>query len=377
MKRITCLVVLLALAGCKKEGAPQPGAKPRGPMAFPVEVAPVESREVEFAVRAVGSVEAFERVQVTARVAGVVDRVRFVEGQATQQGSVLVEIDPSRYTLAVRAAQATLKKATAARAEADLGLERREAVEKSSPGLIRGEEIESFRSRALSASAEQAAAQVALEQAQLNLRDAYVRAPVTGVLQTRTVETGQYVQPGTVLATLVRRDPLLLRFKVTEPEAARLSVGSTVRFSVRGQTEVLTAKLTHVAEAAEESSRMVTATAKIDDPMSSQLRPGAFAEVTVPVGKVSDAPVVPQTAVRPSEKGFLAFVVEDGVAHERVLELGLRTPEGLVEVREGVRPGEALVIRGAEALRDKAPVRVEKAALDAGVAAPARPGDRP
>ena len=65
----------------------------------------------------------------------------------------------------------------------------------------------------------------ALNQAKLNLRDAYVRAPFAGIIQTRTVQTGQYVQVGTVLATLVRRDPLLLRFRVPERDAAQLRSG--------------------------------------------------------------------------------------------------------------------------------------------------------
>jgi multidrug efflux system membrane fusion protein len=102
---------------------------------------------------------------------------------------------------------------------------------------------------------------------------------------------------------------------------------------------------------------MVDVTAEIRQP-SDRLRPGAFAEVTVPVGAAENAPVIPQTAVRPSERGFLAFVVERGLARERVLELGLRTPEGLVEVRSGLAPAESLVVRGAEALADGARVRV-------------------
>jgi hypothetical protein len=68
--------------------------------------------------------------------------------------------------------------------------------------------------------------------------------------------------------------------------------------------------------------------------------------------------VIPQTAVRPSERGFLAYVVQGDVAHERVLKLGLRTSDGLVEVREGLAPAESLVVRGAEALADGAKVRV-------------------
>jgi multidrug efflux pump subunit AcrA (membrane-fusion protein) len=72
--------------------------------------------------------------------------------------------------------------------------------------------------------------------------------------------------------------------------------------------------------------------------------------------------VIPQTAVRPSEKGFLAYVVEDGIAHERVLTLGMRTASGDVEVKSGLKVGESVVVRGAEALRDGVKVKIESPA---------------
>jgi membrane fusion protein, multidrug efflux system len=333
------------------------GGGPRGAMAFPVEVQPVQAREVQYTVRATGSVDAFERVQVTARVAGVVEQVRFTEGQSVTTGQPLAEIDPARYQLAVRAAQASFDKAKAASEEARAQVGRRESALEQHPDLIPGEEVASVRTRAATAAAEQAAAEVALDQAKLNLRDAYVRAPMAGVIQTRTVQTGQYVQPGTVLGTLLRRDPLLLRFSVAEAEAPRLRVGALARFTVPAEGLSAEARLTHVAGAAEDASRMVRVTAEVVGEDKGKLRPGAFAEVTVPVAGGGRTPVVPQSAIRPSAKGFLAFVVEGDAAHERILQLGMRTEDGLVEVRDGLKDGELLVVRGAEPLREGASVR--------------------
>jgi RND family efflux transporter MFP subunit len=328
---------------------------------YPVEVTRVESRRVEYTVAAVGSVEAFERVQVTARVAGVVERVRFAEGERVRPGQMLVEVEPERYQIAVDSARATLEKTQAAMAVAEAGLARRQGAVAERPGLIPGEEIETWRTRVRTAAAEAAQARAALRQAELNLRDAYARAPSGGLIETRSVETGQYVQPGKVLATLVRREPLLVRFQVPEADAARLRPRMQARFRVRHDEREMSAKLVHVAQAAEGSARMVAVTAEVDDPRKDTLRPGAFAEVTVPVGATAEAAVIPQTAVRPSERGFLAFVVEAGVARERVLKLGMRTADGRVEVRAGLRPGETLVVRGAEALRDGATVRIDSA----------------
>jgi multidrug efflux system membrane fusion protein len=215
----------------------------------------------------------------------------------------------------------------------------------------------------------------ALNQAKLNLRDAFVRAPIAGIIQTRTVQTGQYVQTGTVLATLVRRDPLLLRFRVPERDAARIKPGQEARFHVREDSREFTAKVVHVAEAADDVSRLVDITANINDPSDRTLRPGSFAEITVPVASASESPVIPVSAVRPSERGFVAYVVEGDKAVERILTLGMRSTDGQVEVLSGLKGGESLVIRGAEALQNGVTVRVS--APGAGQARAERPDDTP
>ena len=338
----------------EKGGAPQDKSR----IAYPVEVEPVEVRSLVYSVAAVGSIEAFEKVQVTARVAGVVDRVLFAEGNFAKVGQVLVEIEPERYNLAVEAAQAAYDKSLASKADAEAGLKRRQTVVSETPGLIPGEEIETWKTKVLVAASEVAQTKAALDQAELNLRDAYVKAPFNGILQTRTVQTGQYIQVGTVMATLVRRDPLLLRFKVPERDAARITVGNAADFSIREVEKQFTSKIVHVAESADENSRMVDITAEIKDSSDEILRPGSFAEITVPVSGAREAPVVPQTAVRPSERGFLAYVVENNLAAEHVVTLGMRTAEGLVEVTSGLEPGQLLVVRGGEALRNGVPVRI-------------------
>ena len=354
----------LVLTSCDGGGDPKggPGPGKSGPIRFPVEVRPVTTQRVEYTVGGIGSVEAFEKVLATARVAGVVEKVKFKEGDTVKEGAVLAEIEPERFRLGVVSAEAALARAEAEKAEAESGLRRREAAEKENPGLIRGEEMEQFRTRAQAAAAGMSAAKAALDQAKLSLRDAYVRAPTAGVIESRTVQTGQFVQPGTILATLVRRDPLLVRFSVTEPEAARLRPGMAANFEVRGIAKTLTSTIVHVAAVADPSTRRVPVTAEVSAEDKDTVRPGSFAEVRVGVDATDDALVVPDAAVRASEKGFLAYVVEDGTARERVLTLGMRTHDGLVEVREGLKAGDTLVVRGAEALREGAAVRVVEGA---------------
>jgi multidrug efflux system membrane fusion protein len=353
-------------------GPPGPGGKgPGRAVQFPVEVVTVKATPVEYRVTAVGSLDAFEVVEVTARVPGVVERVAFTEGDAVKAGALLVEIEPARYRLAADAARARLAQAEAQQAEARGALARRAAVEAERPGLLPAEELAAAEARLRVAEAAAAEARARADLAALDLRDALVRAPLAGTLEARLVRTGQYVQPGARLATLVRRDPLLLRFQVPEREAAALAPGAAARFTAGDDAAVREASIIHVAGAADPSTRMVAVTARVAGAAGAGLRPGAFAEVTVPVPGPAEAPVIPETAIRPSDRGFLAFVIEGGeVARERVLRLGLRTASGEVEVREGLAAGEVLVVRGADALRDGAKVTVKGPGGPAGERAP-------
>jgi multidrug efflux system membrane fusion protein len=371
-----------ALMGCtfacqKETGSSPPkggGGKQgsRSSIVFPVEIEEVRVRSLVFSVNAVGSVEAFEKVQVTSRVSGVVDRVLFSEGSLARVDQVLVEIETERYRLAVEAAQAANEKAAAAKADAEAGLRRRESVVNQTPGLIPAEEIETWRTKLRVAASEVAQARAALDQAELNLHDAYVRAPLSGIIQTRTVQTGQYVQTGTVLATLVRRDPLLIRFRIAERDAVRIKPGMKAVFKVRDDAREFQAKIVHVAEAADEGTRLVEVTGEVKDAKAKALRPGSFAEITVPVGSEGTHPVIPQTAVRPSERGFIAYVVEHGKAIERVLTIGMRTADGQVEIISGLGSGDTLVVRGGEALREGASVKIIAPGGPAGANAPPR-----
>lgn len=373
---ISAAAAVIVFAGaCKKEGAAPPAAGGgRGRVQFPVDTIPVQVRSLVYSVTAVGSVEAFEKVQVTARVAGAIDRVLFSEGGFAAADQVLVEIETQRYRLAVESSQAAYEKAEASKAEAEAGLKRRETVITQNPGLIPGEEVETWRTKVLTAASDVAEKRSALNQAKLNLRDAFVRAPISGIIQTRTVQTGQYVQTGTVLATLVRRDPLLLRFKVPERDAARIKPGQEARFRVREDSREFTAKVVHVAESADDVSRLVDVTANINDPSDRTLRPGSFAEITVPVSSTREAAVIPVSAVRPSERGFIAFVVEGDKAVERILTLGMKSADGQVEVLSGLKVGEVLVVRGSEALQNGVTVRM--IAPGSGQAPPEKPADK-
>lgn len=357
MLRVLAVCVLSFLVAACGGGGDASKSGPKK-LSFPVEVISVEGQTIEYAISAVGTVEAFETVLVTARVRGVIEKVNLREGQEVKPDEVLVEIEPQTYRNALDSANARLLKAEAAVSDAEFGLNKREEANAKNPGIFSPEEVETWRNKVKSTRAEVSSAKVDVAQATLDLDNAFAKAPIGGIIQTRSAQTGAYVQPGTLLATLQRRDPLLVRFAVTEQEAGYLTIDKDLTFTARETVRPLKAKITYIAAAADVGTRMVSVLGQVDAKDRELVRPGAFAQVRIVTSSKPNTPAIPQTAVRPSERGFLAYVIEKGVAKERVLTLGLRTDDGRVEVRAGLTPGEKLVVRGGEALRDGVSVTV-------------------
>jgi multidrug efflux system membrane fusion protein len=369
MKGLLLVAAALLLAGCHHDdagAAPSPSAsfgggrgKQKGAI-YPVDVMAVELKKVDYIVLAPGNIDAFERVQVTARVAGVVDKVAFGEGAQVKKGDVLVVIEAERYQLAVNSAKAALAKAQANQADMEAAANRRQGASTDHPGLIPGEEIETYKTKALTAKADTAAAAEQLKVAEVNLRDSYVRAPIDGTIQTRTVETGQYVNTGYLMATLLRSDPLLLRFQVEPQDAPRIKPGMTAKFTMRETQDTYEAKITLVAGAADATTHTVGVTAEVHSDKKYWLRPGSFCDVTIDIGASRDAPVIPRAATRATDHGYIVYVVNGDHAEERPITLGMNTKEGDVEVRSGLKAGDLIVVRGVESMSNGALVKASK-----------------
>jgi RND family efflux transporter MFP subunit len=364
----------LALTACgHTQGAPSPS--PGGAArALPVRAGPVQLLDVTYRIQALGTLEAEEMVQITAEVDGALSSVKFREGDRVGADTVLATIDPDRYRLEAERADANYKKALADQHRAEADLKRREELARDN--LVAFEELNRSRQETERLSAETAGSKAALDIAAQNVKRSQVRPRQAGVINSRQADTGQFVRAGTVLATLVDTSRLRLRFKISEAESLQAKKGQSFAFRVAavGQRE-FNGEIYHVGEVADPATRQVEVLAWVRNP--GVLKPGFFAEVTLPADTRKGALVIPETAIQASERGFVTYVIEDGKARVRPVQIGLRTGDGGVEIVTGLTAGETVVIEGSDRLADGVPVRADAGGPGDGKDAPGAGAARP
>lgn len=399
-RAVVLIVLLAASAACGKDATPHVGSSKTAPRAYRVTAMTVAARPLVYSVDAVGSLEAYQVVTVPARVEGALDRLEFDVGTKVTPESVLAVIDERRYSLLVDQAKAAVEEAQAAAREADASvasaaartarvtaeleearanLDRWTALRAKDANYVSGEKLQSVEAMAKSlaasldeakageseAQARQRQAQAGLDArraavaiAEKNVSDTHARPPIAGVVEQRHVAAGQYVKVGDPIATLVDASRLRLRFAVSDTESVRLALGQKVRFRLKAfGTRDFDAELFHVDATADDATRMVGCLASVTNP-DAALKPGFFAQVSVEISHEGKSVVVPEGALLPTEKGFVAFVEQGGKASRRVLTLGLHTRDAQVEVLAGLAEGDRLLVNGAQSLDDGVPVEI-------------------
>jgi multidrug efflux system membrane fusion protein len=347
------------------------GGRGRAP-AIPVRAGLVKVEQVTYSIQAVGSLEAEEMIQVTAELDGVLTQVNFREGDRVTKDTVIAKIDPERYKLEADRAEANYQRAVADGAQAAANLARREALAKEN--LVSIEDLNQTRTVEVRTAADAAGMRAARDLAAQNLSRAFVKPRHGGIIDKRLVDTGTFVRTGTPIAALVDLARLRLRFRISETESLHAKKGQHPTFRVAATGDrVFTGTIYHVGGVADPTSRQVEVLALVQNP--GVLKPGFFAEVTLPSESKKDAIIIPETAVQASDRGFVAFVIVDGKAVVRQVELGPRTGGGLVEILSGLNPGETIVFQGSDRITNGTAVTPTDGGIG-GAGGPAQGGGR-
>ena len=336
-------VFVLALAACKKgdgEAQAKPGDPPKGPDAVPVEVAKAAHRPVAASYTGTAALEPRGESQVVAKTSGVALAVLVEEGQTVRAGQPLVRLDPDRSRLAVAQASAQMHK---------LENNYNRARQLVTQQMISANDVDQIKF-----DLENARAQYTM--ATLELSYTTVVAPISGVIASRSIKTGNFVQINTPIFRIVDNSRLEATLNVPEREISTLKAGQPVELAadaLPGQTFTGTVdRIAPVVDSGSGTFRVVCTFAG-----DGLLQPGMFGRIKIDYDKRADALVVPRVALLDDDGDPAVFAVRNGKAARVSVKLGYMDGEW-VEIREGLKPGDGVVTAGKIALRDGTPVEV-------------------
>ncbi|HVK52370.1 MAG TPA: efflux RND transporter periplasmic adaptor subunit [Pseudoxanthomonas sp.] len=341
---------LVLLSACGDKNA-QAGGGQGGDRPVLVTTQTVQPSAWNDSLEALGTAKARESVTLTAKVSEIVQDVHFESGQDVRAGQTLV-------TLRGDAAQASLEQASATYAEAQRLYNRQKELAEQQ--LVARSTLDTQL-----ALRDAAAARVA--QMKADIGDRSVRAPFAGVLGIRQVSPGSLITPTTVIATLDDISRMYVDFQVPEAALATIHPGDAVSAvtaaypgrKFEGKVETIDARV-------DPATRAVTVRATFDNP-DRALRPGLLLDVNL-FRPSRQALVIPEIAVvQVGRDSFVYRVKPDSTVEQAKVETGVRR-EGVVEITQGLKAGDRIVIDGTGKLRPGA--RITQGGAD-GTPAPA------
>lgn len=307
-----------------------------------------------------GRIEAVESVQLRPRVSGYIDKVNYTDGQEVKKGEVLFTIDDRTYRAALEQAQANLARA---KTQASLAQSEANRTDKLvNTNVVSREEWEQRRSAATQAQADIRAAQAAVDAAQLNLDFTKVTAPIDGRASRALITSGNLVTAGdtaSVLTTLVSQKTVYVYFDVDE--STYLHYQNLAR-SGQGASSNHTALPVEIGLTGEEGyphqgkvdfldNQLSPGTGTIRmrallDNAQRQFTPGLFARVRLPGSAEFKATLIDDKAVLTDQDRKYVYIVDkEGKAQRRDITPG-RLANGLRIVRQGLNPGDKVIVEG-------------------------------
>lgn len=359
-RQIASLLFVLLVSGCD-----QPATYKMPPPAVVIQT--VSPQPINSAFDFIGRTEAVEDVSIRARVEGYLLQTHFTEGDIVEKGQLLFDIDPQPYI-----ARTTQAKADLAGAQSQLNVARRhfKRGEQLYPkGTISEAAFDDIKGDYQTARALLAAAEAALDAAQLDLAYTKIEAPITGRIGRKSLSIGDLVTPAEVLATLVQQDPIYVSFQVSEKtvvstmqaskEAGRethamprlvpyVTLPNGTRYQQPGTLNFLDNRV-------DPATGTVTVRTEFPNP-DGLLIPGQYVDIRVQNENPRTALLVPQRAVQEDQMGrFILALDSENVAHIKRVELGSRVQTNWV-VESGIQAGERIVVDGIQKVRVGQPV---------------------
>lgn len=363
---ILALAAVLVLGACSGDGPEASGAA-AAPSAMAVTTAPVEMRDLARSVLVSGAVAPVEEMQLGVEVSGLRVTDLLVDvGQQVRQGQVLLRLDRRMLDSELQQAEAALREAEAGAALARANLARGENLVRER--YISAGQLDELRAARTQGEARVGTARAGRDAAALRRSFAELRAPADGIVSRRLVQPGQVVAAGGELLRLIRDGRLEWRAELPVAQLAAVKPGD--RIELRGPAgAVVEGRVRAVSPGVDASTRTGTVYADLPDPKG--LAAGAYLEGRIDTGRARVATVpVAAVVLRDGFATLYTLETKDGarVARAQRVRTGARS-DGVVELLDGPKPGQPVVVKGAGFLADGDAVRV----VPAPAAAPATP----
>ena len=201
-----------------------------------------------------------------------------------------------------------------------------------------------------------AAAQSAVNLARSSLSYTVIHAPIDGYVAERQVEVGEYVSTTSKVATIVRINPLRMRIDIPEQAIPDIQSGQSVSLTTSAWPErSFSGRVARISPNVSSNSRTLTVEAEVEN-SSGALKPGQFATVRILQAKAAPAVLVPGRAVRTESGVSRVFVIKNGHAEQRLVQLG-QTEGDLVEIKQGIAADEQVATSNVEQLSDGVAVK--------------------
>lgn len=336
--------------GCGKD-TPKGPPRPEGPR--PVEVFTVRRQKVLKVLDFIATLEPRQEALIVPKVSGLIERMYVQEGDLVKKGQVLAEIEKADYELALRQASASLREAEVSYEQAKRDFERYKELLESR--VISQREFEGVKVQYELAAVRLERARAAYEEARKAYEETTVKAPFSGVVTEKLKEEGERVRsglPGQEAALFRLQDISTVRATGYLPQAeiSRIRVGMEAEVEVDAFADrTFKGKVVLVNPMVDPQSRSFMVKVEVPNPQG-LLKGGMFAKVRILLGE-EEALVVPREAILREEGVWVyhCFVAKDGVAERRVVEPQF-TPFWYVEVKEGLKEGEKLIVGGHQGL---------------------------
>jgi multidrug efflux system membrane fusion protein len=317
--------------------------------AVPVTIAPVVKADFPVYLGGLGTVQGFNTVLVRTRVDGQIDKIAFKEGQLVNQGDLLVQIDPRPFQAALDQAKAKKAQDAANLANANLDLQRFTKLGE----FATRQQTDTQRSTVAQLTAQIAADDAAIFNAQTQVDYTTVKAPISGVAGLRQVDQGNIVNASTQtgIVTIAQIEPIAVVFTAPEVQLPYINEAQSAQplkvtaLTTDGKKTLSEGVLAVVNNQVDTTSGTIRLKAVFDN-KDHALWPGQSVSTRLLVTTLKDATVIPDDAVQHGTDGLYAFAVnQDNKAELRKIKVS-KSIDGRSVVDEGLNPGDRVIVSG-------------------------------